>query len=120
MDRYEVTDGAMVPVSDNGSRKWVFAGDTETRSYERLADALIDFVETGNWLQDRFLQGFVEACAKNRKSIEKRGFGVAVRRIECRYGDDGTLRVASAKVLHERRYTVDEWRHDLSEQHARE
>lgn len=48
MDRYEVMAGKMAPLTDGAHRKWGFAGKVETRSYERLVDALIDFVETGD------------------------------------------------------------------------
>lgn len=50
MDRYEVMAGKMAPLTDGAHRKWGFAGKVETRSYERLVDALIDFVETGDGL----------------------------------------------------------------------
>ena len=50
MDRYEVMAGKMTPLTDGAHRKWGFAGKVETRSYERLVDALIDFVETGDGL----------------------------------------------------------------------
>lgn len=33
----------MVPVTGGANRKWGFTGKVETRSYERLVDALIDF-----------------------------------------------------------------------------
>lgn len=46
MDRYEVMAGKMAPLTDGAHRKWGFTGKVETRSYERLVDALIDFVET--------------------------------------------------------------------------
>ena len=42
MDRYEVMAGKMAPLTDGAHRKWGFAGKVETRSYERLVDALID------------------------------------------------------------------------------
>lgn len=48
MDRYEVMAGKMTPLTDGAHRKWGFTGKVETRSYERLVDALIDFVETGD------------------------------------------------------------------------
>lgn len=48
----------MVPVTGGANRKWGFTGKVETRSYERLVDALIDFVETGDGLKERFLAGF--------------------------------------------------------------
>ena len=50
MDRYEVMAGKMAPLTDGAHRKWGFTGKVETRSYERLVDALIDFVETGDGL----------------------------------------------------------------------
>lgn len=50
MDRYEVMAGKMAPLTDGAHRKWGFTGKVETRSYERLVDALIDFVETGDSL----------------------------------------------------------------------
>lgn len=78
MDRYEVMAGKMTPLTDGAHRKWGFAGKVETRSYERLVDALIDFVETGDGLKARFLTGFAACLAADRKSVENRGFGVAV------------------------------------------
>lgn len=77
MDRYEVMAGKMTPLTDGAHRKWGFAGKVETRSYERLVDALIDFVETGDGLKARFLTGFAACLAADRKSVENRGFGVA-------------------------------------------
>lgn len=65
MDRYEVMAGKMAPLTDGAHRKWGFAGKVETRSYERLVDALIDFVETGDGLKARFLTGFA-ACLAER------------------------------------------------------
>ena len=44
----------MAPLTDGAHRKWGFTGKVETRSYERLVDALIDFVETGDGLKARF------------------------------------------------------------------
>lgn len=41
MDRYEVMAGKMAPLTDGAHRKWGFTGKVETRSYERLVDALI-------------------------------------------------------------------------------
>ena len=79
MDRYEVMAGKMAPLTDGAHRKWGFIGKVETRSYERLVDALIDFVETGDSLKARFLTGFAACLAADRKSVENRGFGVAVR-----------------------------------------
>lgn len=81
MDRYEVMAGKMAPLTDGAHRKWGFAGKVETRSYERLVDALIDFVETGDGLKARFLTGFAACLAADRKSVENRGFGVAVRKV---------------------------------------
>lgn len=78
MDRYEVMAGKMAPLTDGAHRKWGFTGKVETRSYERLVDALIDFVETGDGLKARFLTGFAACLAADRKSVENRGFGVAV------------------------------------------
>lgn len=49
MDRYEVMAGKMAPLTDGAHRKWGFTGKVETRSYERLVDALIDFVERRTW-----------------------------------------------------------------------
>ena len=95
-------------------RKWGFAGKVETRSYERLVDALIDFVETGDGLKARFLTGFAACLAADRKSVENRGFGVAVRKVRCHRGEDGTVRVSSVETMHERRYTVDDWRYDTA------
>lgn len=107
MDRYEVMAGKMAPLTDGAHRKWGFAGKVETRSYERLVDALIDFVETGDGLKARFLTGFAACLAADRKSVENRGFGVAVRKVRCHRGEDGTVRVSSVETMHERRYTVD-------------
>lgn len=80
MDRYEVMAGKMAPLTDGAHRKWGFTGKVETRSYERLVDALIDFVETGDGLKARFLTGFAACLAADRKSVENRGFGVAADR----------------------------------------
>lgn len=77
MDRYEVTAGKMAPLTDGAHRKWGFTGKVETRSYERLVDALIDFVETGDGLKARFLAGFAACLAADRKSVENRGFELA-------------------------------------------
>ena len=100
----------MVPVTGGANRKWGFTGKVETRSYERLVDALIDFVETGDGLKERFLAGFAACLAADRKSVENRGFGVAVRKVRCHRGEDGTVRVSSVETMHERRYTVDDWK----------
>lgn len=83
MDRYEVMAGKMAPLTDGAHRKWGFTGKVETRSYERLVDALIDFVETGDGLKARFLTGLAACLAADRKSVENRGFGVAVRKVRC-------------------------------------
>lgn len=90
MDRYEVMAGKMAPLTDGAHRKWGFTGKVETRSYERLVDALIDFVETGDGLKARFLTGLAACLAADRKSVENRGFGVAVRKVRCHRGEDGT------------------------------
>lgn len=66
MDRYEVMAGKMAPLTDGAHRKWGFTGKVETRSYERLVDALIDFVETGDGLKARFLTGFAACLAADR------------------------------------------------------
>lgn len=97
MDRYEVMAGKMAPLTDGAHRKWGFTGKVETRSYERLVDALIDFVETGDGLKARFLTGFTACLAADRKSVE-----------------NGTVRVSSVETMHERRYTVDDWRYDTA------
>ena len=115
MDRYEVMAGKMAPLTDGAHRKWGFAGKVETRSYERRVDALIDFVETGDGLKARFLTGFAACLAADRKSVENRGFGVAVRKVRCHRGEDGTVRVSSVETMHERRYTVDDWRYDTAD-----
>ena len=73
MDRYEVMTGKMMPLTDGAHRKWGFTGKVVTRSYERLVDALIDFVETGDGLKARFLTGFAACLAADRKSVENRG-----------------------------------------------
>lgn len=115
MDRYEVMAGKMAPLTDGAHRKWGFTGKVETRSYERLVDALIDFIETGDGLKARFLAGFAACLAADRKSVENRGFGVAVRKVRCHRGEDGTVRVSSVETMHERRYTVDDWRYDTAD-----
>lgn len=102
MDRYEVMAGKMTPLTDGAHRKWGFAGKVETRSYERLVDALIDFVETGDGLKARFLTGFAACLAADRK-------------VRCHRGEDGTVRVSSVETMHERRYTVDDWRYDTAD-----
>lgn len=66
MDRYEVMAGKMTPLTDGAHRKWGFTGKVETRSYERLVDALIDFVETGDGLKARFLTGFERLPSRSR------------------------------------------------------
>ena len=91
MDRYEVMAGKMAPLTDGAHRKWGFTGKVETRSYERLVDALIDFVETGDSLKARFLTGFAACLAADRKSVENRGFGVAVRKVQCHWGEDARI-----------------------------
>lgn len=105
MDRYEVMAGKMAPLTDGAHRKWGFTGKVETRSYERLVDALIDFVETGDSLKARFLTGFAACLAADRKSVENRGFGVAVRKV------DGIGSVTYWTVEVERRveYKENEW-----------
>lgn len=45
---------------------------------------------------------------------KNRGFGVAVRKVRCHRGEDGTVRVSSVETMHERRYTVDDWRYDTA------
>ena len=97
MDRYEVMTDKMMPLTDGAHRKWGFTGKVVTRSYERLVDALIDFVETGDGLKARFLTGFAACLAADRKSVENRGFGVVVRKVRCHRGEDGTDRVSSGK-----------------------
>ena len=62
----------MVPVTGGANRKWGFTGKVETRSYERLVDALIDFVETGDGLKERFLAGFAACLAADRKLAQAR------------------------------------------------
>lgn len=99
-------------ITDNG--KGDGTGKVVTRSYERLVDALIDFVETGDGLKARFLTGFAACLAADRKSVENRGFGVVVRKVRCHRGEDGTDRVSSVETMHERRYTVDDWRYDTA------
>lgn len=47
--------------------------------------------------------------------VENRGFGVAVRKVRCHRGEDGTVRVSSVETMHERRYTVDDWRYDTAD-----
>lgn len=108
-------DGTGTIPRQKGRSKWGFTGKVETRSYERLVDALIDFVETGDGLKARFLTGFAACLAADRKSVENRGFGVAVRKVRCHRGEDGTVRVSSVETMHERRYTVDDWRYDTAD-----
>lgn len=86
----------------------------ESEECDWLVDALIDFVETGDGLKARFLTGFAACLAADRKSVENRGFGVAVRKVQCHRGEDGTVRVSSVETMHERRYTVDDWRYDTA------
>lgn len=106
MDRYEVMAGKMKPLTDGAHRKWGFTGKVETRSYERLVDALIDFVETGDGLKARFLTGLAACLAEDRKSVENRGFGVAVRKVRCHRGEEGTVRVSSVETMHEHTETT--------------
>ena len=63
MDRYEVMAGKMASLTDGAHRKWGFTGKVETRSYERLVDALIDFVETGDGAICRALRNESQTCA---------------------------------------------------------
>ena len=84
MDRYEVMAGKMAPLTDGAHRKWGFTGKVETRSYERLVDALIDFVETGDGLKERFLAGFAACLAADRKSVEKKVFTITMLARCCR------------------------------------
>lgn len=70
---------------------------------------------TGDGLKARFLAGFAACLAADRKSVENRGFGVAVRKVRCHRGEDGTVRVSSVETMHERRYTVDDWRYDTAD-----
>lgn len=86
----------------------------ESEECDWLVDALIDFVETGDGLKERFLAGFAACLAADRKSVENRGFGVAVRKVRCHRGEDGTVRVSSVETMHERRYTVDDWKREHS------
>lgn len=86
----------------------------ESEECDWLVDALIDFVETGDGLKARFLTGFAACLAADRKSVENRGFGVVVRKVRCHRGEDGTDRVSSVETMHERRYTVDDWRYDTA------
>lgn len=58
MDRYEVMAGKMTPLTDGAHRKWGFTGKVETRSYERLVDALIEIRVDG--------QGARFACRRAR------------------------------------------------------
>lgn len=109
MDRYEVMAGKMAPLTDGAHRKWGFTGKVETRSYERLVDALIDFVETGDGLKARFLTGFAACLAADRKSVENRGFGVAVRKVRCHRGEDGTVRVSSVETVDAADHIGYEW-----------
>lgn len=34
--------------------------------------------------------------------------------VRCHRGEDGTDRVSSVETMHERRYTVDDWRYDTA------
>lgn len=71
-------------------------------------------VYDGGGLKERFLAGFTACLAADRKSVENRGFGVAVRKVRCHRGEDGTVRVSSVETMHERRYTVDDWKREHS------
>lgn len=68
----------------------------------RLVDALIDFVETGDGLKERFLAGFTACLAADRKSVENRGFGVAVRKVRCHRGEvgEGDFLLAERLAMH--------------------
>lgn len=68
-----------------------------------------DATQVGSVEMDRY-----EVMAADRKSVENRGFGVAVRKVRCHRGEDGTVRVSSVETMHERRYTVDDWRYDTA------
>lgn len=109
MEKYEVLDGVMAPVSDGEHRRWVFDGHVESRRYERLPDALVDYAETKGKLRDRFLGGFATQCATDRKAAKRRGFGVAVRKVSVEDEDGHTFRVTAVKNLYTHRFTVDDW-----------
>ena len=69
MDRYEVMAGKMAPLTDGAHRKWGFTGKVETRSYERLVDALIDFVET-EWPHASAVNGIYPEDVADLPTIE--------------------------------------------------
>lgn len=81
MDRYEVMTGKMMPLTDGAHRKWGFTGKVVTRSYERLVDALIDFVETGDGLKARFLTGFAACLAADRFARKCAAQTMAINRV---------------------------------------
>ncbi|RGY82090.1 hypothetical protein [Dorea sp. AM58-8] len=112
MDKYEVMAGKMAPLTDGAHRKWGFTGKVETRSYERLVDALIDFVETGDGLKARFLTGLAACLAADRKSVENRGFGVAVRKVRCHRGEEEAV-AAARDFISEHKNAVNDQKHGI-------
>ena len=87
----------------------------ELKGHRERDAPLFRCTETGDGLKARFLAGFAACLAADRKSVENRGFGVAVRKVRCHRGEDGTVRVSSVETMHERRYTVDDWRYDTAD-----
>ena len=82
MDRYEVMTGKMMPLTDGAHRKWGFTGKVVTRSYERLVDALIDFVETGDGLKARFLTGFAACLAAMARTMARSRVDTCLGRVK--------------------------------------
>ena len=108
---YEVEEGAVKVEEMNGKRKWKLAGKTAVRRYARLVDALIDFVETGDGLRGKFLSSVFGSEPKPKMP----GYGVAVRVAAYRYVDGVEVPVGTPRVLHFRRYTVEDWKFEQEE-----
>lgn len=84
MDRYEVMAGKMAPLTDGAHRKWGFTGKVETRSYERLVDALIsdgDSYELGEYENSEEALAAAEAFISthgNEVNDEEDGIGSVI------------------------------------------
>lgn len=105
MQRYEVVEGLLVPATDHGRRGWRFTDRTGVRTYDRVADALIDFVETGDGLPARFercVHAIAARDAGGGSGVPRCGFGVVVWEV-------GGGRGSAHGPMHERHYTTDEW-----------
>lgn len=109
---YEVEEGAVKAEDMNGKRKWKLVGKTAVRRYARLVDALIDFVETGDALRGKFLSSVFGSEAKPKMP----GYGVVVRVATYRYTDGVGVPVGTPRVLHFRRYTVEDWKFEQEEE----